>query len=124
MNRTTLFDVLARSDVTVTAVSAAVRKLREALRQHRSDTREFEVERSLTIARPADELDRLRRESRVLAAVMEPLPEVQATDSGQLRWGDSGTVVRLRVRFEPPGGVVGTAAARRRQSLPRSPQPA
>lgn len=120
---------------------------------------EPEVERSITIERPADELYRRWRDPETTARVMGFFADVQPGADGTLRWsaqgpfgrtltwetriveerenelirweslpggqlasqgsvrfrpapGDLGTEVKLRIRFHPPGGALGSAVAR------------
>lgn len=119
-----------------------------------------EVERTITVGRPADELYPYWREADRLARVVEPFADVVSTGDDRQRWavrmptgrtmawnarivedrpgeflrwesledasmpnegsvrfrpapGDRGTEVTLRLRFDPPGGALGDAAAER-----------
>jgi uncharacterized membrane protein len=121
---------------------------------------EPEVERSITIERPADELYRAWRDPATLPRIMGFLADISPSDDGASEWqvhgplgrsyawtmriteerpgelirassngghgalvtesevrfrpaqGDRGTVATLRVRFDPPGGMLGDVAAR------------
>ena len=120
---------------------------------------EAEIERSITIGKPAQELHQLWRDPKTLPAVMAFLATVRASGDGRMHWraegplgrtyewdteftddrpgdgigwrslpgaavpnagslrfhpatGGRGTVARLRVRFDPPGGALGEAAAK------------
>lgn len=120
---------------------------------------EPEVQRSITIEKPADELHRLWREPETLPKVMGHFAEVAPTGEDRARWtvrgplgptfeweteiveervgevvrwtslpgadppnagtlsfrpatSDRGTVVTLRLRFDPPGGMLGDAVVR------------
>jgi uncharacterized membrane protein len=115
-----------------------------------------EVQRSLTIGQPLDDVYRRWREPQTLPRIMEQLADVTPTDERHARWtvrgplgrtltwdthvvedrpnelmrwqslpgadlahegsvrfrpapGDLGTVVTLRLRFDPPGGPLGAA---------------
>lgn len=119
--------------------------------------REPEVERSITVGKPAEVLYRLWRDPGTLPRVMAHVARVRVTSDGRSHWriegpfggahdwdadpvddrpgegvgwrslpdgairnegavrfrpatGGRGTVVTLRVRFDPPGGVLGDAA--------------
>lgn len=118
-----------------------------------------EVEYSIAIERPADELSRAWRDPATLPRIMAFLAEIRPTGDGRSEWraegplgrshawsmqiteerpgerirasaegggalvtecdvrfrpapGDRGTVATLRVRFDPPGGMLGDVAAR------------
>jgi uncharacterized membrane protein len=120
---------------------------------------EPEVEYSITIERPADELYRVWREPATLPRILAFLADIRPTGDGQSEWradgllgqshawvmriseerpgelirassedggalvtecevrfraapGDRGTITTLRVRFDPPGGMLGDVAAR------------
>lgn len=120
---------------------------------------EPEVEYSITIERPADELYRVWRDPATLPRVMAFLADIRPTGDGRSAWradgplgqrhdwvmqiteerpgelirassegggapvtecevrfraapGGRGTVATLRVRFDPPGGMLGDVAAR------------
>lgn len=119
---------------------------------------EPEVESSITIERPADELYRVWREPATLPRIMAFLADIRPTGDGRSEWradgplgqshawvmqiteerpgelirassggggapitecevrfraapGGRGTVATLRVRFDPPGGMLGNVAA-------------
>lgn len=118
-----------------------------------------EVEYSITIERPAEELYRVWREPQTLPRIMAFLAEIRPSGEGRSEWradgplgqshawvmqiseerpgeliratsdgsgalvteseirfraasGQRGTVATLRVRFDPPGGMLGDVAAR------------
>lgn len=120
---------------------------------------EPEVEYSITIERPAEELYRVWRDPQTLPRIMAFLAEIRPSGEGRSEWradgplgqshawvmqiseerpgeliratsdgsgalvteseirfraasGDRGTVATLRVRFDPPGGMLGDVAAR------------
>ncbi|GJD53908.1 hypothetical protein OPKNFCMD_6687 [Methylobacterium crusticola] len=120
---------------------------------------EPEVEYSITIERPADELYRAWREPATLPRIMAFLADIRPTGDGRSEWradgplgqsrawvmqiteerpgelirasaggggalvteneirfraapGGRGTIATLRVRFDPPGGMLGDVAAR------------
>lgn len=120
---------------------------------------EPEVESSITVERPADDLYRVWRDPQTLPRIMAFLAEIRPSGDGRSEWradgplgqshawvmqiteerpgelirasadggsalvtacevrfraaqGGRGTVVTLRVRFDPPGGMLGDVAAR------------
>lgn len=120
---------------------------------------EPEVERSITIQRPAEELYQAWRDPATVPRIMGFLADIRPTGDGRSKWrvkgplgqsyswgmqiteerpgeliratahegdalvteseirfrpapGDRGTIATLRVRFDPPGGMLGDVAAR------------
>ena len=98
--------------VGITAVDViAARRLGTERGTAGSSGEAMEVERSLTVAKPADELHRLWREPATVPRVMGGIAEVTVLDSERARWTVRGPLGRTqewetRIVEERPGEVV------------------